>query len=200
MLRPPLVAFALTIGFCLAWLLTSSSPQPAAPAFQPTPVAVAPTRTMAVRGQLRSGPYVSGPTTVHLSVPELAYQQDVVLEPEGDGRFELTIPVPGGSSGRLTYSVELSEGERRWTAVSRRDLPEGAGATLELDLEAKAPPSEQPHQLRRAHLKEPVSLQRERIEARQDLADAVTRLESQAAERSRQQMELKQRLRGAVSR
>lgn len=153
--RAPLVLSALMVVLTAGWLVWPSRAPVNTSSNSPPLEAAAPIQ-MVVRGQIRlpAGRFASVPSqpvTVHLSIPAVAYQTDVTLEPEGDGRYEIAVSVPKGAAPR--YNLELSVGEARWVALTDQPLSLNAEVVESPVLDGSPPNESNP----RAHLsKRPV--------------------------------------------
>lgn len=123
--RAPLVLSGIIVVLTAGWLFWPYRSPVSAASRAPSLEVAVPTQVV-VRGQIRlpSGRFASipsQPVTVHLSIPEAAYQADVTLDPEGDGRYEIAVNVPKAAVP-LRYNLELSVGEMRWVALADQPL------------------------------------------------------------------------------
>ena len=113
--RPPLVLLSLIVSLTLLWLVFGESRQ--APQEETTKSLV----EVVVKGSLEGAEsaYLQNvdPTravTVHLSIPEIAYQRDTVVIPQEDGTFELSLSLPTEKPSPRS-SREKPSAKKDWT-------------------------------------------------------------------------------------
>ena len=120
-----------------------------------------------------------GPVMVHVQVPELAYQADV--EPKPDGSFELPIKIPTQQTN-LHYTVDLSQGDKRWNAVAPQSLKTSSTEeVLELPLVSAEPPPEALD--RRSHLADSRSDDGAAAERRQERRERLEKFKENRLQR-----------------
>lgn len=112
--RSPLIVLGLIVGVSFLWLLSSVlTKAPTAPKVENKTVEIV------VKGKVDLRKLPSDQETafkVHVNIPELAYQADILLTPDSDGTFELPVKVRT-DQGPLTYTVDASLGDKRWNVV-----------------------------------------------------------------------------------
>ncbi len=147
--RPALLALGLIVLVAFLWGLTALLGKEA-----PKPKVQAGVVDVVVKGRVPNAVKLDpdqGPLTVHVSVPELAYQTDVVVKPGSDGTFEAPIQLQTEETN-LHYSVDVSLGDQRWNAIppQRLVVATAQGAEIAVPDLAVDPPAE--HQDLGAHL------------------------------------------------
>ena len=139
--RPPLVLLSLIVSLTLLWLVFGESRQ--APQEETTKSLV----EVVVKGSLEGAEsaYLQNvdPTravTVHLSIPEIAYQRDTVVIPQEDGTFELSLSFPT-EKPEYRFDLDLSQGTNRWRVRTNQTLDSGQ-PTLDLATLPLEPPTQ----------------------------------------------------------
>jgi len=183
--RPPLILMALIVVLSLLWLLfgrgDGSKVEEKTETF----------RDVVVKGSVRSDDSrdsldVSRPVTVHLSIPELTYQQDVTLVPDEEGNFEIPLQLPADKP-QYSFDLDISQDGTRWRARSQQKVETDSPSLEIAELALVPPPAAQTDP--RAHLKSKPATTN---------ADKRKQIREERKKRRADQMEKRKQRRGRV--